>query len=67
MKTKRIFIELVLASLFAILRKKLSPILWGLVIWYINRAIDDYAHDLITSILFYLFEICKVIFRCIIG
>ncbi len=66
MKTKRIFIELVVASLFAILRKRLPSILWGLVFWYFKLTIADFAHDAVTSILSYLFEICKVIFLWII-
>ncbi len=66
MKTKRIFIELVVASLFAILRKRLPSILWGLVFWYLNRAFDDFAYDSITSILSYFLEIGKVIFLWII-
>lgn len=67
MKTKRIFIELVIASLFAILQKKLSPILWRLVIWYFIRAIDDFAYESITSVLSYLLKICEVIFRSLDG
>jgi len=66
MKTKRIFIELFVASLLAILWKRRLDMTRKLVVWIVLKIIGDFVLNFIISSLSYLFEICKIIFlRCV--
>lgn len=66
MKTKRIFIELFVASLLAILWKRRLDMTRKLVVWIVLKITGDFVLNFIISSLSYLFEICKIIFlRCV--
>lgn len=65
MKTKRIFIELFVASLLAILWKRRLDMTRKLVVWIVLKITGDFVLNFIISALSYLFEICKIILlRC---
>lgn len=66
MKTKRIFIELFVASLLAILWKRRLDMTRKLVVWIVLKITGDFVLNFIISALSYLFEICKIIFLWII-
>lgn len=66
MKTKRIFIELFVASLLAILWKRRLDMTRKLVVWIVLKITGDFVLNFIISALSYLFEICKIILlRCV--
>lgn len=66
MKIKRIFIELFVASLLAILWKRRLDVTRKLVVWIVLKITGDFVLNFIISALSYLFEICKIIFlRCV--